>query len=210
MQYHQSDPKWETFRQNLIAATDDTSRAWLDEGEIRTLLHDACQNGISIDLILACQNACVTEDAFADRLAGVVGSRKRRILAVDDEQDYLALLQMNFGRSNEYEFLTESDSRRAVGVVEEFQPDLCIIDLKMPNLDGAQLIGKIREKSNFRSIPVIVVTALLEGTNVEAVTMDHVLHLPKPTSWRKLSYCVKAHLELDNDNPASGLATIDV
>lgn len=205
-----SDAKWESFKQGLVSASSASDQSWLDEGEIRTLLHDACANGISIDVILACQSACESGRAFADKLSGVVGRRKRRILAVDDEPEFLELLKLNFERNGRYEFRTETDSNAAVAVVESFQPDLCIIDLKMPGLDGAQLIDKIRAHSHFSDVPIIILTALLDGTAIEAVTKDHVLHLSKPASWKKLFYCVEAHLGADGDASASGLATIDV
>ena len=204
-----SDPKWESFKQGLVSASSE-DQSWLDEGEIRTLLHDACANGISIDVILACQSACQSQGAFADKLSGVVGKRKRRILAVDDEPEFLELLKLNFRRDGRYEFRTEPDSVAAVGVVESFQPDLCIIDLKMPGLDGVQLIDRIRAESHFGDVPIIILTALLDGTAIEAVTKDNVLHLSKPASWKKLFYCVEAHLGAEGDTSASGLATIDV
>jgi CheY-like chemotaxis protein len=204
------DPKWKSFTESLVAASGDSHQSWLDEGEIRTLLHDACANGISVGVIQACQNACRSREGFIDRLSGVVGKRKKRILAVDDEHEYLELLALNFQRTGRYDFRTESDPIAAIDVVEEFQPDLCILDLKMPGLDGSQLIDHIRAKSQFRDMPIIVVTALLEGTAVEAVTKDNVLHLSKPASWKKLAYCVEEHLRSDHGKSSSGLETIDV
>jgi DNA-binding response OmpR family regulator len=160
-------------------------------------------------VILACQSSCRSQGAFVDHLAGVVGKRKRRILAVDDEKQFLELLELNFSRAGQYELRTEDDPLAAIAAVDEFQPDLCIVDLKMPGMDGAQLITRIREESHIKNVPMIILTALLTDTAVEAVTKDNVLHLSKPASWKKLFYCVEAHLESSND-PASGLATIDV
>ena len=205
-----SDAKWESFKQGLVSASSEADQSWLDEGEIRTLLHDACENGISLDVILACQSACQSRGAFADKLSGVVGKRKRRILAVDDEVEFLELLELNFQRNGRYEFRTEADSVAAIAVVESYQPDLCIIDLKMPRLDGAELIDRIRAESHFGDVPIIILTALLDGTAIEAVTKDNVLHLSKPASWKKLFYCVEAHLGAAGDTSASDLATIDV
>ncbi|MDA0814157.1 MAG: response regulator [Verrucomicrobia bacterium] len=186
MTYDTSDSKWKSFTQSLIAASSDAQESWLDEGEIRALLHDACASGIPVGVIQACQNACRSREEFIDRLSGVVGKRKPRILAVDDEPEFLVLLALNFQRAGHYDFRTESDSVAAIAVVEEFQPDLCILDLRMPGLDGSQLIDRIRAESYYRDMPVIVVTALLEGTAIEAVTMDNVLHLSKPASWKKI------------------------
>ncbi|MCB1099413.1 MAG: response regulator [Verrucomicrobiae bacterium] len=204
------DAKWDSFRQSLEVAFSESDQSWLDEGEIRTLLHDACASGIPVEVVRACQNACRSRDGFVDQLSGVVGKRKRRILAVDDEPDFLELLDLNFQRTGRYDFKTESDPIAAVTVVEAFQPDLCIIDLKMPGLDGVQLIDRIRAESHFGNMPIIVVTALLEGTAIDAVTKNNVLHLSKPASWKKLLYCVEEHLRSYKDKPSTGLETIDV
>ena len=209
MAIDESELKWAEFKQRLIEASADTDHAWLDEGEIRIMLHDACARGIPTEVILACQSACNSQRAFVDHLSGVVGKRRRRILAVDDEVEFLELLDLNFRRKGNYEVRTETDPMRAVDTINEFQPDLCIVDLKMPGMDGAQLINKIREKSQIKNVPVIILTALLEDTTVDAVTKDNVLHLSKPASWKKLFYCVEAHLDSATDT-GSNLATIDV
>ena len=210
MSVDESDLKWEEFKEGLVSASsDDSSQSWLDEGEIRIVLREACASGIPMEVILACQSACRSQGAFVDHLSGVVGKRKRRILAVDDEQEFLELLKVNFNRAGNYDIRTESDPLVAVEAVDIFQPDLCIVDLKMPGMDGAQLITRIREKSQIKNVPVIILTALLTDTAVEAVTKDNVLHLSKPASWKKLFYCVKAHLASTADS-VSGLATIDV
>ena len=201
--------KWEEFKQGLVLASADDSAQWLDEGEIRTLLKDACSSGIPLEVVLACKSACCSQVAFVDHLSGVVGKRKKRILAVDDEPEFLELLEVNFSRAGNYEVRTESDPLVAVDAVDSFQPDLCIVDLKMPGMDGVQLITEIREKSQIKNVPVIMLTALLTGTAVDAVTKDNVLHLSKPASWKKLFYCVEAHLDPTGDS-ASDLATIDV
>lgn len=201
--------KWEAFKRGLMSASADDSAQWLDEGEIRTLLHDAFSSGIPLEVILACKNACCSRLAFVDHLSGMVGRRRKRILAVDDEPDFLELLRVNFDRTGSYEIRTESDPLLALEAADTFRPDLCIVDLKMPGMDGVEWIAEIRARSQVRNVPVIMLTALLSDTNVDAVTKDNVLHLAKPASWKKLFYCVEAHLE-SVVRPASGLATNDV
>ena len=78
-----------------------------------------------------------------------------KILVVDDEA--LLVKGIRFNLQNEgYEVITGSDGLEAIQLVQEQSPDLVVLDVMMPNIDGMTACGKIRE---FSDIPIILLTA---------------------------------------------------
>ena len=58
-----------------------------------------------------------------------------------------------------HNLLTLSDSRRAIAVIEEWDPDLVLLDLHLPNSDGIALLDNIRHELNLPELPIVVITA---------------------------------------------------
>jgi DNA-binding response OmpR family regulator len=114
-----------------------------------------------------------------------------KILAVDDEPLYLRLLKVNLEPEG-YEVITASDGEAALDLVATKQPDLVILDVMMPKLDGITTCERIRQFSN---VPIIILTARGEeqdrvrGLNVGAD--DYVV---KPFSVTELVARVRAVL----------------
>ena len=79
----------------------------------------------------------------------------RKILVVDDKRNVQVLLS-DFLSSQDFEVLTASDGREALDAVRDGSPDLILLDIMMPNMDGYQFISQLRRTS---SIPVIMITA---------------------------------------------------
>src|SRR6476660_4470779 len=77
---------------------------------------------------------------------------KGRILVVDDEVNARTALT-ELLRDEGYEVDAAADAFKALGKVADFAPDLVLTDLKMPGMDGIQLLGKIRE--NDPELPVV-------------------------------------------------------
>ena len=78
-----------------------------------------------------------------------------KILVVDDEA--LLVKGIRFNLQNEgYQVITGSDGLDAVHLVQEQDPDLVVLDVMMPNMDGMTACGKIRE---FSDVPIILLTA---------------------------------------------------
>ena len=82
-------------------------------------------------------------------------SRKATILAVDDEPHVLKLLKANL-ESSGYKVLLAEDGEKALRLVEREVPDLVILDLMLPKIDGYAVCRRIRE---FSAVPVIMLTA---------------------------------------------------
>lgn len=84
-----------------------------------------------------------------------------RILVADDEKDVIELLRLYLEKDG-FEVLSAQDGITALGIAESEKLDLAILDVMMPELNGFQLLKKIREKSN---IPVIMLTARVASSD---------------------------------------------
>ena len=114
-----------------------------------------------------------------------------KILVVDDEA--LLVKGIRFNLQNEgYEVITGSDGLDAVRLVQEQNPDLLVLDVMMPNMDGLTACGKIREYSD---IPIILLTAKVEDMD-KLIGFDHGAddYLTKPFNILELKARIRALL----------------
>jgi adenylate cyclase len=81
-----------------------------------------------------------------------------RILAVDDVQTNLEILKVRL-EAHGYEVVTAADGEEALARVREFEPDLVLLDIMMPKLDGISVLKQLKQDTAERFIPVILVTA---------------------------------------------------
>jgi two-component system, OmpR family, alkaline phosphatase synthesis response regulator PhoP len=89
----------------------------------------------------------------------------RKILAVDDEKHIVRLVQVNLERQG-YEVVTANDGKEALKKVEEERPDLVVLDVMMPYMDGFEVLQNLRRNSATRDIPVIMLTAKAQDADV--------------------------------------------
>ncbi|MCK4547168.1 MAG: response regulator [Candidatus Eisenbacteria sp.] len=93
---------------------------------------------------------------------------RSRILIVDDEFPTARVLAFFLTRSG-YECRIAADGVEALEKVEEEKPDLLILDLQMPRMDGAETCRRLRTHEDFRDIYIIVVTGLAQDEDTERV-----------------------------------------
>jgi DNA-binding response OmpR family regulator len=116
---------------------------------------------------------------------------KTRILVVDDEPRYVRAIQVNLKASG-YQVITARDGLAAVEHAATDEPDLIILDVRMPGLDGFQACEQIRE---FSTAPVIMLTALAEDTDkVKGLDVGADDYVTKPFSADELLARVRAVL----------------
>ena len=80
------------------------------------------------------------------------------ILSVDDEPDVTALVRFHFSRAG-YEVLTAASGREAIETIRGRHPDLVLVDLMLPDIDGLGLCEIIRQNSATAAIPIVILTA---------------------------------------------------
>ncbi len=89
-------------------------------------------------------------------LRGISMEEKKKILAIDDEEDIRFILKEELTDEG-YEILTLGDPTQALDAIASFKPDLILLDIKMPQMSGIELLGKIRDR--YYDLPVILLTA---------------------------------------------------
>ncbi|HZZ41601.1 MAG TPA: response regulator transcription factor [Tepidisphaeraceae bacterium] len=111
---------------------------------------------------------------------------RRTVLVVDDERDLVELISYNLKR-NGYEVLSASAGDEALTVAERHLPDLILLDLMMPGLDGTEVARRIRANPLTANIPVIMLTAKGEETDiVVGLTIGADDYVTKPFSMQVL------------------------
>ncbi len=130
-----------------------------------------------------------------------------RILVVDDEPNYVYLVKLNL-EARGYEVLTARDGEQAVRIAATEEPDLIILDIMMPCVDGYEACEQIRQ---FSQVPIIMLTARAEETSkVRGLDLGADDYLTKPFSTKELLARVRAALRrADMAQGQKGLSVIE-
>jgi two-component system alkaline phosphatase synthesis response regulator PhoP len=120
---------------------------------------------------------------------------KRRILIVEDEPDVAALIRHAVERSADAETEIAGSGDAALRVISERSPDLVVLDLNLPVLDGLEVCRILRSRTETRQLPIIILTArTAEDDRVSGLELGADDYLTKPFSLRELAARVRAVL----------------
>jgi CheY-like chemotaxis protein len=124
---------------------------------------------------------------------------KKRILVVDDESSITRLLKINLENTGEYEVRTENSATHALAAAREFHPQLILLDLLMPEVDGGNLASRFQASPEFKNIPIVFLTAVVTKTEVirNAGVIGGLPFLAKPVDTADVIRCLKRHLPSD-------------
>jgi two-component system alkaline phosphatase synthesis response regulator PhoP len=118
----------------------------------------------------------------------------KKILIVDDEPDILEFLQYNL-RKEGYDVVTAADGRQALAVAEREKPNLILLDIMMPELDGVETCRMLRSKKEFADTPVAFLTARDEDfSQIMALDVGGDDYITKPIKPRVLISRINALL----------------
>lgn len=123
-------------------------------------------------------------------------TEKKRILVVDDEASITRLLKLNLEQTNEFVVRGENDATAAVATAEEFGPDLILLDVMMPELDGGELASQLQENPKLKSVPIVFLTAAATKGEVYARggKVGGLPFLAKPVEIAEVIACLKKEL----------------
>lgn len=120
---------------------------------------------------------------------------KKKILIVDDDESITRLVKLNLERVGNYEVATETLAERAFPAVRKFRPDVIILDVMMPGLDGGDIAIQIRDHEETCNIPVIFLTAAItEAEEKSRALEDGYTYLHKPVDIDRLVQILEAEL----------------
>jgi len=115
----------------------------------------------------------------------------RKILLVDDEKDFLDLLAQHLKR-NDFELITAGDGMEALNKARRFLPDVILLDLMLPDLDGLSVCDILRNQASTANIPVILLTALAgEMARLNGLASGANHYLCKPVNMVELRDCIE-------------------
>lgn len=133
---------------------------------------------------------------------GVCELEKKKLLIVDDQNGIRVLLLEVFG-SEGYETYQASNGKLALDIVKHEKPDLVLLDMKIPGMDGLEILKRIREIDT--EIKVIMMTAYGELDMIkEAMELGSLAHFTKPFDIDELRIAVNNLF----DKPSSRFAAI--
>ncbi|HUW66268.1 MAG TPA: diguanylate cyclase [Spirochaetia bacterium] len=143
-------------------------------------------------------NDCLAEYTKGDEedmpAAGPLRDRPR-ILIVDDSR-FERMLFMHMLAENDSEILTAADGEEALTLAEKLVPDLIILDVVLPGMDGYEVCGHLKSMTGLENVPVLMVTAL-EGTEARLKGLEYGAddYLKKPVSDKELQLRVRSLLK---------------
>lgn len=92
-------------------------------------------------------------------------AKKGRILVAEDERKILHLLQLYLEKNN-YDVITAQNGKEALEKIKRYSPDLLVLDIIMPGMNGHEVCKKIRKDRKYKDIPIIYLSSLTEKQSV--------------------------------------------
>ena len=120
---------------------------------------------------------------------------KKKILLIDDEQVFTRLLKMNLEKTGAYEVREEHVGSRALAAVKEFKPDLVLLDVVMPDIDGGTVVSQIRCSEELKSTQVVFLTAVVtkKEVNTRSGLLNSIPCIAKPIATEELIACIEKY-----------------
>jgi two-component system cell cycle response regulator DivK len=123
-----------------------------------------------------------------------------RILVIDDNEANLKLLRVLLTAEG-YEVLAVADAEEAIQYLEQERPDLILMDLQLPGMDGFELTRRLKHDPATRDIVILAITAYaMKGDEERALAAGCDGYLPKPIDTRSLASILAGYL----DHPVAG------
>lgn len=114
-------------------------------------------------------------------MASVPEAALNKILYVEDDPDIRAIAELALQDVGGFNAALCSSGQQALEVAPEFEPDLILLDVMMPEMDGPETMRRLRALDATRATPVIFMTARIQGTEIqEYLALGAIGVIPKP------------------------------
>jgi len=123
---------------------------------------------------------------------------KKKILIIDDEENFCKLVKKNVENTGEYEVFIATNGQDGLSLVKNIKPDLVLLDIAMPDMDGTEVAEEIRNNQSIQDTPIVFLTAIVNEAEAEAdsqasFTRGYVI-LSKTVTIKELIACIKANV----------------
>ena len=127
---------------------------------------------------------------------------QEKILIVEDNPQNMRLLEMTL-RANNYALIKATDGEEALNMARRERPDLIMMDIQLPKMNGLEVTKKLRENPAFSRTPIIGITAYaMKGDKERIIESGCDAYLPKPINTRELPGVIAEVLsQRQKDNP---------
>jgi CheY-like chemotaxis protein len=95
-------------------------------------------------------------------------SEKKRILLIDDEEDFCFFVKLNLEKTGRFKVLTTTNGADGLIIASRERPDLILLDIIMPEMGGGQVAELLLENPKTRNIPVLFITAIASRREVQS------------------------------------------
>ena len=113
---------------------------------------------------------------------------KKRILIIDDEASFTRMVKLNLEKTGLFEVREENKATYAVAAAREYKPDLILLDVIMPAMDGGDIAAQIQNDRHLKGTPIVFLTATVSQreAGVEGLNSGGCLFLAKPVTVENL------------------------
>jgi len=118
---------------------------------------------------------------------------KKKILVIDDEKDFTDMVKLNLEMAGDFIVKAENKGTNGYSTAKKFKPDLILLDIMMPDMDGGDVLFKINGDEELRKVPIVFLTALVKPGEDEGIDnrISDRPALAKPISAERLIAYVK-------------------
>src|SRR5210317_2109208 len=123
-------------------------------------------------------------------------AEKKKILLIDDDPDFVQAVQV-IDESGGYEVRVAYDGKEGLEAVAEDRPDLIVLDVMMPVMNGHEACAKLKSNDDTKEIPIILLTAVADRVTTSTYTHRDMLeseaddYMPKPVEPKELLELIK-------------------
>ena len=121
---------------------------------------------------------------------------KMRVLIIDDEENFCKLVKKNIEQTGEFEVHIATNGEDGIRLVREIKPDLILLDVVMPGMDGGDVVSVIRNDESIKDTPIVFLTAIVreeEASSQVSFTRGYSL-LAKTVTVGELISCIKENV----------------
>jgi CheY-like chemotaxis protein len=127
---------------------------------------------------------------------------KKRILIIDDEASFTRMVKLNLEKTGAFEVREENKAPNALAAAREFKPDLILLDVIMPTMDGGDVASQLRNDRHLKGVPIVFLTATVSQREAgqQGLNSGGDLFLAKPVTLETLIHCLNENTR-SSDNP---------